>query len=59
MINLAATLVAAGCLIGSALIVLATTTHPRRGPVPPVPRQAMRRLSDRLAELPDDSDGTP
>jgi hypothetical protein len=57
VIDLAATIVAGGCLIGSLLIVLATT-HPRRNPVPPVPRRAMRRLSDRLAELPDDSDGT-
>ena len=51
---------AAVCVISVTLFVIAVlmSTHPRHGAVPPVPRRAMRQLSERLADLPDDPDGT-
>lgn len=58
MIDLAATVIVGACLIGFVLIVL-SATHPRRGPVPPVPRRAMRSYVEPLPGDHDDSDGTP
>lgn len=57
MIDLAAAVIVAGCLVGFVLIVLAAT-HPRRGPVPPVPRRAMRQYVEPLRSDHDDLDGT-
>ncbi len=58
MIDLAATIIVSACVIGFVLVVLGAT-HPRRGPVPPVPRRAMRQYVEPLpGDTNDSRDGT-